>query len=232
MVGIVDNAMQPNAAQNPPVAGDQAIPPEGQAVAPEEAVAPGEEAAAPGEEEATTEEQDAFERVVMAGMDVIYDKKSNKEIVNVLESGKENPPEALATAAVMIFVELDNQSGNAIPEVVVVQATEQIFSLAAEMAEANGIFSITEADSQEGAKQIWIKLAEAGYIGEEDIQEMLAETDEGAMQEAIDQNAGLANPEDEPEAEAQAAPAGQPAPAAQPVQEPVQQPVPPAQGAI
>ena len=120
------------------------------------------------EEPATEQEQESFDRVVTAAMDVMHDESTAPDILKMLEAGKDQPGRAVAQLGVMVFMQLDDQSGGNIPEEVIVQSIEQIMSMAAEMGEEAGFFTFDEQAQKNASESMWQLLTQAGYIDEEE----------------------------------------------------------------
>jgi len=147
----------------------------------------GQPAAAGGDPNAPTpEEQQAYDGVVMAASEVMYGEMS-AEIIKMLEMGKENPPQAIAQAAVTVLVQLDEQSGGSIPETVIVPAAVEIAELMAELADSKGLFPVDE-DIIQVAGQYLIELISEEYgVSPEEVQEFMASIPPEEAQKAAGQ---------------------------------------------
>jgi hypothetical protein len=127
-----------------------------------------------GGQQASPEEQDAYERVVLAGVDVLTNAKTSDAVLELMGSNAEDPPMAIALAAQLIIGQLDEQSGGQIPETVILPATMEIAEQAAELAQKAGLFEVSE-DVLQTAGQNAVMLVGGDYdVSEEDIQAFLS----------------------------------------------------------
>lgn len=139
------------------------------------------------EEPATPEEQQAYEQVVVAGMDVLYDEKTNPKIMKLMGDMADQPAQALGTVARHIMVTLDQKSGGQIPPEVFLKPIQEIIPAAAELANKAGLFQADEAVQNEGAQFALNLLAEDGYFDAEDLEALMAMASEEDLQKARQQ---------------------------------------------
>jgi len=142
------------------------------------------------EEKATDEEQEAFDRVVYAGMDVLHSEETKPKILEMLETGKENPGQILAQIAVMILKELDQKSGGSIPEEVILQSAEQILSLTAELAENSGIFQVDDKVSNSAAQNLLAQISESYDIDQSEVEELMKTVNEDEIKGIVTEQQG------------------------------------------
>lgn len=111
-------------------------------------------------------DQQAYERVVMAAMKVIYDPTSGKQILDMLRNAA-SPAEGLAEATYTMMQEFLQISKNTMPKQVIVPAGKEIMQLIAEMAVNAGIAEGPQVIQQ--AQQIIMKkmMAQANMTPEQ-----------------------------------------------------------------
>jgi len=124
-------------------------------------------------EPASPEEQEAYDKVVSAGSEVLHGEQTNPEIMSILESGRDNPGEALADVAMMIIGQIDEQSGGKIPEGIIIPAADDILSQAGELAEVAGLFKWDESTKGSAAQSLWKKAGEKYDFDPQEIQELI-----------------------------------------------------------
>ena len=123
----------------------------------------------PGTEQATPEEQQAYEKVVLAGMSVLYDDKTRDKVLTAIKSGGDDPAKALAKMAQMIITQLDEKSKGTIPETVLLPAAAEILEHTAELAQVAGIAQVDDATlGQAGQHLVWA-LGEQYGVDEEEL---------------------------------------------------------------
>lgn len=86
---------------------------------------------------AATGMADAFQRVVMAAMRVLYTPQTRNGVVSMLQKG--SPVNALAQTTLMVMKALFDQSKGKIPGPVMIPAARAVLTLVAEMGNAMGL---------------------------------------------------------------------------------------------
>jgi hypothetical protein len=157
------------------------------------------DAGQPQGNEATPEEQDAYDRVVAAAGEVLYDDKTNPDIMNMLKSKQDNPAQALADVTSMVVIQLDEQSGGKIPEVVILPVVEEILPMVAELANAAGIFKPDDRTMNLAAQQTLMELGEHYGVSEEDIQNLIKQMDPNDVKNIVSQQQSLSASPDQPQ---------------------------------
>jgi hypothetical protein len=149
---------QPPPMSGPPAQPGQPAPPDGGQIPAQPQQAPqGDPGAAP-----TEQEQQAYEQVVIAAGKIIYeDQQSHAKIMQALQQGAQNPTETLAMLTVSIMKSLDEQSGNKIPQEVIAEASGEILTQLAELANSAGVFQVDEKMLQQAAQMMLAQLADA-----------------------------------------------------------------------
>lgn len=128
----------------------------------------------PQGDEASSESQDAYERVVMAGMKVLYeDEKTRGQIIERLKADAGNPAKTLADTVSMLMIQLDRQAGGKIPEDVIVPAAVELLEQTSELAESLDIVPIDDAVMNHAAQLMMVSIAEEYGTEPEEIQEVM-----------------------------------------------------------
>lgn len=152
--------------------------------------APPQQVAAPEDdgEPATPQEQNAYEKVVLAGMKVLYGKESSAQFVAMLKAGADDPAKALADATSMLIVQLDKKANGAIPEDVILPAAAELLGLTAELAEKARLFTVDEAVKAKAAQQLLLSLGNEYGVEPAELQALIADVGpERAKQMAAEQ---------------------------------------------
>jgi hypothetical protein len=187
---------------------------EEQGVTPEAALsqdqASPEAAAAPQQNQASPEEQQAYEQVVLAGVKILYDKKTNGNILKMLQSAE--PDEAIAQVATMIIVQLDKQSNGTIPETVILPVAAELVGEVAEMARATGVLQIDEAILGRAMQRTVLMLSEEYGVSQEDMQGLIGQFGQDEIQGMVAQQQQFAPQPGAPPSAQPATPPASPAP--------------------
>jgi hypothetical protein len=135
-------------------------------------IAPG-AAGQAGGDQPTPQEQNAYERVVMAGMKVLYDNSTHPGIMNMLTKSASDPAKALADTVSMIMLQLDKKSGGKIPEMVILPAAAELLGDVAELASKAGVFTVDENTATKAMQLMVMSLAENYGVQPEDVQALM-----------------------------------------------------------
>lgn len=136
----------------------------------------------PGSEQATGEEQASYEKVVMAGLKVLFeDEKSSSAIIAQLKAGADNPAQAIASATTMLMTALDEQSGGQIPEAVILPAAGELLENVAQLANDAGVFPVDQNVVGQAAQLMITSLSEQYGVDPAEVEEMLGSLDEGQL---------------------------------------------------
>lgn len=157
MAGILQKRMQPDQApyQNP----QEQEPEQTGETEPESA---GESEPEGQREQASPQEQEAYDRVVAAGMKVMYDKNLHAKIMQMLQAGADNPPQALAQVVALIITQLGAKAKGQIPPGVILPAAEELMALAAEDAQKAGFFKADDELIKQGMVLVIKQLTQQG----------------------------------------------------------------------
>lgn len=136
-----------------------------------------------GGEAATPEEQAAYERVVLAGMKVLYSQETHQNIVQMLGQGE--PAEAMATAVTIVMSQLDERSGGKIPEVVIFPAAAELLGQVAEIAEAAKVAQVDDRVVARAMQILVVKLADQYGIDPADAQALVQSVEPEQLQQIV-----------------------------------------------
>lgn len=185
-MGIIDQQMQPPqpaapAAQGAPEAAPEAAPQGGGG-------------------EATPQEQEAYERVVMAGMKVLYDESTHPAVMKMLAGG-EAPEKDISDTVVMVMLQLDKKSGGKIPQVVIIPAAVELTSLAAELGTQAGIFQADDRIVARAVQMVMIGLGQEYGVDPAEVQEVINSLDPETVRKMVDEQRQMtADPQGAPAA--------------------------------
>jgi len=165
----------------------------------------------PQDGEVDPKDQEAYDRVVMGGIKALSDKKSNAAIMGLLKQQADNPPQALAEAASVIILQLDERSGGKIPEGVILPAAAEILEEVAEFAQKSKTFTVEQSVVDQATELMITRLAQEYGVDAAETQAFLDGADQQTkdMAEAKGKRAGGNAPAPAP-APAPAQPAGNP----------------------
>lgn len=163
---------------------------QGQAV-PQEQAAPQGEPVEGGE--ASSESQEAYDRVVMAGMKVLFeDEKTKTGIVERLKADSSNPAKSLADTTAMLMIQLDRQSGGNIPEDVILPAAIELLEQTSDLADSLGVFPVDEAVMNHAAQLMVVSLGEEYGVSPEDVNALMESTSPEELQQIEEQQGNYA----------------------------------------
>jgi hypothetical protein len=96
------------------------------------------------QEQPTPEEQTAYEKTVLAAMDLVHNEKTRDTYLQLLQRGAKDPARTLGVNAANIVAQLDEQSGNSLPEDIIPHVAGDVVSMLGELADASGAFPVDE----------------------------------------------------------------------------------------
>ncbi len=130
-----------------------------------------------GPEALSLEQQDQYDKVVMAGMEVLFkNEKVSKSIVSRLKTDSKNPAKALSDTVSMLMIQLDHQVGDQIDEAIILPAAAELLEQTAELADSLQLFPIDDAVLQHAAQLMVQNLAEQYGTSPEDIRGLIEAT--------------------------------------------------------
>lgn len=203
-MGLISNQMKPDEAEVP-----------GAVEQPGEQEPQGQDESHGGSE-ATPQEQDAYNRVVMAGMKILYEDQDSHDAVMKMLDGGEAPEKDISDTVVMIMSQIDKKSGGKVPQVVIIPAAVELVSLAAELGEKAGIFQADDSVIARAVQMVIIGLCNEYGVSPEEIAQVMKSVDQKQVAQMVqDQRKMTAGGGGQPAPQ----PAQQPAPQGAPVEE-------------
>lgn len=137
---------------------------------------------------AEDEAQDAFTRVELAAMAMLYDDKTHGDMVKMLQAGAQQPAKTLASVAMTIFNEIDRQSGGKIPERVILPAlVEGVLGAVVDMAEKTRALPVDEAVAGKAVQELVVMAAQQFDIDPAEVQEMVGSVLPEEQQQIVQQ---------------------------------------------
>ncbi len=89
---------------------------------------------------ASPQQQQAYDRLVLAGMKILYDPHTNGPIMQMLNAGKIAPGQTVGRVVVLLIEQMDKVSKNTIPTEVVLPAASELLMDVGHLAQTAGIF--------------------------------------------------------------------------------------------
>jgi predicted Zn-dependent protease with MMP-like domain len=171
---------------------EQAMPP-GQ----EQAMPPGQEQiggqGGQGLQDVSGEEQDYYDRVVTAGMHLLYgNEKTSANFEERLKAGKATPAQTLADTASLIIIQLDKKQNDEIPETVILPAATEILEHVIEFADSIKAFPIDAAVQNRAGQLMVMELGDYYGVSDEDIQELLDTMNPDMVSAAVEEQDNFA----------------------------------------
>lgn len=118
--------------------------------------------------------QNAYERVVVAGMKIMFDKSSHRLLLKEIQ-GPGTPGEKLGKGIVGLMMTMFQKSNKTMPPAVIVPAGLELLMQAAEFANKSGLMKVTNQDIGEGVDIMLNLLLKAFGVKPEQIQQMLSQ---------------------------------------------------------
>ncbi len=148
----------------------------------------------PNGEAPTEREQEAYDRVVMAGIQMLSDDTANDSIMQLLgneQSGE--PAKRLAKATVTLISEIDRQSNGTLPLEVVPPAAGELLENVGEFANAAGVLQVDQSVLDKATQHLIVEISELYGTSPEDIQNVLNEMPQKQQEEALVAQDKIAN---------------------------------------
>lgn len=141
-------------------------------------------------EPATDDEQSQYERLVLAGSQILFSPETSPKIVKMMQTMADKPDQALAAVAVLIVTQLDEQSGGQIPEELILPPVAEFIEQAAELASNAKVFEVDEAVMNRAAQIAIEKLADQYGVSQEQIQALMSQVPPDVATKYRDQQQG------------------------------------------
>jgi len=147
----------------------------------------------PGSTDANAEEQSIYEKVVMAGMKILFDdEKTRPAVINKLKAQKGNPAQSIADLTIMLMLELDKKSGGKIPETVILPAASELLEQISELAESANLFPVDQAVMNYAAQLMVVGLGKEYGVEPEDIDEIMSSMSTNSLRKIEDEQGNYA----------------------------------------
>lgn len=143
-------------------------------------------------EEATAEEQEQYERVVLAGMKLIYDDASHPGLMDTLRNGADNPTDTMAQSTMDIMNRIVEEMQGDLMGPVVLPAASAILEEVGTLADTAGIFPVDEAQINAAAQKMLMMAGQQFGVDPAAVEEMMATMDPEQLEQAVSQQAQYA----------------------------------------
>jgi hypothetical protein len=139
----------------------------------------------PGAEQATEDEQQWYERVIMAGQQILFaDEKAKAAVAQQLQAVPDDPARGIASVVRTVIGQLDSQTGGAIPETVILPAAAALTEEVAELADAIPTLPpIDEPTLSRAGHLVVMGLAEDYGVEPQEVEQILNQYPEGQRQQ-------------------------------------------------
>ncbi len=140
-----------------------------------------------GSVQATPDEQNAYERVILAGTEMLYADQSHEQILNILKKEAGTPEDAIASVVVLLTTQIDKKSGGTVPEGVLFAAIEEFVEQAGTLANEAGVFAVDEALLNRAGQKTLMLLGDYYDLDEQDVQEFMNMVDPAEAEKYVAQ---------------------------------------------
>jgi hypothetical protein len=141
---------------------------------------------------ASVDEQESYEKLVVAGMKLLYDDKTHKKVVDMLRQGADTPPKTLSNVSMMVFSEIDKASGGTVPEMVIAQGVDALLEEVATIAQESGAFPVDEQVATQAREEMMLALGEQFGADDTDVQELMGSYSQEEIQQMKSQHEAAA----------------------------------------
>ena len=125
-------------------------------------------------QQAAPEEQDAYERAVLAGVQLIFDDATNPAVMKMLKSQADDPAQAIAQTTAMLIQILEEKSQNQLPEGIIMDLADELAGNVMALGAKQNLFKIDKSLQGRAAQQVNILLDQMYPTSPEDADEMMA----------------------------------------------------------
>lgn len=146
--------------------------------------------AQPGGGQPTPQEQQQYEKLILAGMKMLYSEQTHQGIMKMLSDGRSNPPKALADVVTLVMVQLAKKANNKIPPVIVLPAAAELLGLVAELAHTAKLFQVDERIINAALQQIVANLA--GKMNPDSVKRLIESVPQDKLKDMVAQQEGYA----------------------------------------
>jgi hypothetical protein len=121
----------------------------------------------------TADEQESYEKVVLAGMKMMYDPSLSPKLVEMLKSGADEPAKTLAKVAMVVFNQIDEKSGGTVPEIVVAHSVDALLEETITFANESGVMQVDEKTAAQARSEMLMSIADQFGVEPEDVQDIM-----------------------------------------------------------
>ena len=169
-MGILDQQGTPAQSAPPPAGGE---------AAPAAPPGPEQDPAAQGGNKPSAAEQEQYDKIVSAAAEMLYDKKSGDQVMEILKAGAQDPVKAVVEVYKMIASQIDSMLGG-MPVPLILPTAFMILEMIGELASKAGLFEYGEAEHTEAVKQVVTEEAQKQGATPEQIQGFIDKMGGGA----------------------------------------------------
>lgn len=137
--------------------------------------------------------QNAYERVVVAGMKMMFSKETNKYFLQVLE-GKGSMAEKLGNGVAELVLMLFMQSNKTMPPQVIVPAGTELVVQAADFIKKSGLAKVTNRDIGDGIQIMMSQVFRQFGIDPDKLFQKIGQFDPSQIPNILQQQQGQAQP--------------------------------------
>ncbi len=150
------------------------------------------EAPAGAEDQPDASTKEGEDRLVYAARAMV--NQSHKEIVGMLQSGKDQPAQALASTVEMVMQTMADQSGGELPQDSILEAGEQILDDLGELGEAAGVFKYTPKLKGQAVQILMAEVVKGS--DPEELKSAMSQVPLDKLKEIIAEQQAIATPDD------------------------------------
>lgn len=130
--------------------------------------------------------QNAYERVVVAGMKVMFSKETNKYVLKAIE-GEGTNGEKLGNGVAELLIMLFAQSNKTMPPQVIIPAGTELVVQAADFVKKAGLMKVTNQDIGDGIQVMISQVLRAFGADPQKLFQKISQFDSGQVQNIIQQ---------------------------------------------
>ncbi len=135
--------------------------------------------------QANPQEQAAYNRVVLAGMKILYDPATHPGIMAMLHAGQMAPANTVARVVALIIEQMDKISKNTIPTEVVLPASSELLMDVGQLAEKAGIFQFPVPVAFKAMQALVVALAQYFGVSLQAIQGLVNQANPDALKKLV-----------------------------------------------
>jgi hypothetical protein len=146
----------------------------------------------PGMEEVSADEQVAYEKVVLAGMRILYGDSTRERVLKSIEAQADMPAQAMGTVITMIMVQMDEKSGGMIPEEVILPAAAELLEHLGELVDAAKVATVDQDVLGQAAQFMLMGMAEQYDFDPDEVKAVLDGVPPNVIEKIVAEQGGYA----------------------------------------